>query len=213
MLRRGRMLMTRRERVPISYRSSATTTASTTVSKPSGAASGDLAVVVVPFCSTGITLTTTSGSAWSRSEITYLVFGYYAVLFWKILNGTDASNTWILSEANDAIASAWQPGSTPVTGVAVTTGANTSGQSTLALTGFTATDATKGAITAIADRDPDSTLTAPTNFTRRAFAAAMETYFTAATADYPNYQGGTVTWTNVNGAATYPEVGWLLHVS
>lgn len=212
MLRKSRLLMTTRARVPIAFRATALTTGSTTVSKPAGVASGDLVVVVVPYCSTGVTLTTSSGSAWTRSEINWSIYGYFSVLFWKVLNATDVSNAWTLSESNDARACAWQPGTSAVASVTTTASQNAAGQTSYTQAGFTTGDATKGAISVVLDRDADVTPGAPSGFTSRA-SSVLESLFATAIADRPDYQGGSVTWTNMNGASTFGEVGWLLNVS
>jgi len=207
---RSRMIMTQRARVPIAFRSTATTSGSATVTKPAGVATGDLVVVILPDCSTGVTLTTTSGSAWNRTELTWW---YNSVLFWKVLTGTDVSNTWGLSESNGAVATAWQPGTSAVASVYVTFAFNalSAGASTLTIPGVTTNDATKGVISIVVDRDTEVTPGTPTGFTSRV-STAVETYLKTAVADHVDYQGGDVVWTGLNGISTYAECGFLLHV-
>lgn len=79
----------------------------TTLTKPSGIAVGDVAVVVITQQNNGTsTLTTTSGSAWNGP----VFFGNStggcggsnctSRYFWKVLNSTDVSNSWVVDAAN-----------------------------------------------------------------------------------------------------------------
>lgn len=198
---------------PITYRASVATLTSATVGKPAGVAVGDLAFVVCPDeggTPGSLTLTTTSGSVWTRLSLPFASGGYNSVLFWKILNAADVANAWTASNALDYAAYAYQPAGFASLASRATT-ANPISQSSLTLAGFNPASDCKGAITVAIDRDTDTTSAPPTNFTKRAQTAL--TNFRVSVADpTTDYASVPITWTGLQGASGNAEAGWFLEV-
>jgi hypothetical protein len=95
MFSRGAILMALADGPPVEFKSTATTASGTTVTKPADLEVGMVVLVFAMNETGGATLTTASGSAWTRSEAT--LGGQTVIFFWKVLNATDVANAWNLS--------------------------------------------------------------------------------------------------------------------
>jgi hypothetical protein len=192
----------------ISYRAKATTSASATVSKPSGVAKDDLVFVLVPNSTAANAMSTASGAAWTQINLTGTT-GMVSRVFWKKLAALDLTNAWELNGAEDALAVRYQAnGATTVTSKSTTT--NGAGQTTLDLATFTPA-ASRGVIAIAVDTDTGATVTEPTNFVSRDRSnvnAGAKSNFADRVS---GYAGGTVTFTNTNGGGA--EHGFLLDVT
>lgn len=195
----------------ISFRASATTSASATISKPAGVAVGDLVIITATDPTSLGNISTASGDTWTANEIIWTTsgLGYKSRIWWKFLNATDVANSWTHSGgAKDFGAVAWI--ATGASAVVVKSTTNGAGSTTsFDLAGYT-TAVSRGTISVISDRDA-SAATVPSGFTSR-FAAVLNTSWWQGIAarNFGNpVATGTVTWTV---ASPNPEVGWLLDV-
>lgn len=206
------MLMRRR---PLEYRANAFTAGGgTTITKPAGVEVGDLVVVWAIDISSGATLTTTSGSAWSKQSVSP------AIAFWKILDATDVANAWTLSSAaaDGAQALRYRGNGTTAATVKATT-SNGGGNSTLTLSGFAKAAGHRGVIALYSQYSGDpsagdgATIAVPSGFTERRRDYSTGDFFAALIADR---LGGYVDGASVQftGANTGPnKVGVLLEVT
>lgn len=210
MLGRG-MLAAFGQTVQIEFRAQATTTASATISKPTGVAVGDVVFVFRTESVAAGNITTSSGSVWTKTSLTWTAsgLGYVTEVWWKILNATDVANSWVADTIGGYGAVAFRGnGASAVT--VKSTKDNAGSQSTLSLTGYT-TSNSRGTVTIIADRDTGGD-TVPTGFTSR-YGAILNTSWWHGLASKMRFNGsatGTVTWTTQTTAA---EVGFLLDVT
>lgn len=191
---------------PLVYRGDAVTTSSSTCAKPTGVAVGDLVIVVSPNTA-GLTLTTASGDAWSRTEVVWITEGYDTVFFTKILNATDVANAWTFSASVGAVAAAWRDQQNAVVTLKATANQAAGSQTTLTLTGYTPAS-TRGTISIAIERNPTNP-EPPAGWTER-FQDTVDTSWTVAIADTESYPGGDVVWTGIVG--TNGEVGALYDV-
>lgn len=189
----------------LDFRTKTTFSASATATKPTGVAAGDIVFVLAVNCTAGVTLTTNSGAAWSRNQITGST-GVVGVIFSKVLVALDVTNAWDLSSSESGISARYQGNGVASASVKSTT-SNGLGATTLALTGFTPAAGSRGAVAAIMDADTGATDAAPTGFTSR-HKATTGTVEVNLTDQVSGYSGGTVTFTSTG--PNEPEFGWLI---
>lgn len=190
---------------PIDFaNSTVTANSASAITKPSDAAAGDLMVVFVADTSTGATLTTASGSAWSRIEPSPTVGPKYHVLFWKVLNATDVANAWNLGggvAGHGAITIRYRSnGATTVTlkdSYQVFEGVNGS----YPLTGFSKAAGTYGVLSLILVDGPTNAPGTPSGFTVRQSSNASGWRIVAADNLTGYVDGSSVTWSSVNSNA------------
>lgn len=193
---------------PISYRSTATTTGSTTITKPSSVAVGDIVFIITAGNAGAFsTITTSSGSAWTAYSRSFRLGSYDFYVWVKILNSTDVSNNWVASASADYRATAFiGNGAATVTQKAAAD--NPDGSSTLALGTYDPLRS-RGTVTMVADRDAGSTLTAPSNFANLQ-QSDLNSSWRVGICDNQSYDGAAVTW---GVGSTFAEAGMLFDVT
>lgn len=200
-MNKAAILMALADGPPIEYVASATTaTAATSVGKPSGLEAGDLVLVWATCATTGATLTTASGSAWTRYETGLGGSFGYAVLFWKLLTATDVANAWTLSAAASHGAVALLYRSHGATTVTVKDDDLVSGNSNFNLTstGFTKAAGHYGVIALALASATGTTATAPTTFTSRLRTSTPGWLFVAVDKLFEYADGASALWADMN---------------
>lgn len=197
----------------LAYRSAAGSSGAT-ITKPAGVAVGDIVLVMATFGVGGKTLSTSGGSAWNRTELAWVSsgYGYYSVLFWKILNATDVANAWNLNVAAYTMSAVAYSG-TPANATVKAMTENNSGVGELVLAGFAPAANSLGVVTLIHDRDDDLvSITPPAGFAER-LDATYGPFHVDVADKLSGYGGGDITWTDTYGDFTYPEAGFAVEIT
>lgn len=188
--------------------------------KPSGVEVGDLVFVWALDCGSGVTLTTSGGSAWTNQDVAITAgsTNSNASLFWKFLDATDVANAWDFSGGfrHGATAIRYRANGADTVTVKATQ-SNGVGGTTLTLTGFAKAAGHFAALAFFGA--PSSTgvsgITVPGEFTERvrSSGAGISGTYGTIIADAPgNYtDGSAVTFSNCDGAAA--EYGILVEVT
>mgnify|MGYP000653330581 CR=1 FL=1 len=204
----------------MAFRSASSDGATLRVSKPTGAAVGDMVCVWVNYGPNNLTMTTTGGgSAWNVTRVTWAAHGYTSTFFWKVINATDLDPTkfWDMSAAAyETINTLCYQGNGATTATVKATAANNVNQSTLTLTGYTKNAGHRGTAVFFADRDENldgnngSNYTRPSGFTMR-FDADYANFWCMGGDKLTGYaDGANVVWSGVNGSNGFAEVGILV---
>lgn len=192
MLRQQALALALIKRRGLEYRANAFTAGGgTSVTKPAGVEVGDLVVVWAIDIATGATLTTTSGSAWSKQSVSAGGSTNGAVIaFWKILNATDVANAWTLSSAaaDGVQALRWRGNGANAVAVKATT-SDGGGNPTLTLAGFSKAAGHRGVIALFGQSQADPAagdgagIAVPSGFTERRRDYSVPDGFSALIAD------------------------------
>jgi hypothetical protein len=177
-----------------------------------GAAVGDFAVV---YANNGPTGAVTPPAGWTTETYTGGTTGgavYYTSIFTKILTQVDiTAGTAAFSGGTTDLALILTVYRGPVTYTSKSPAYVNNGSSSLVLAGFTPSPISAGAVTFVTNRGAN-TPAVPSGFTSRASATAGTFKARVADAVPTGYSGGSVTWTNIFGDATFPTYGWLIEL-
>lgn len=204
MFNRAAILMALADGPPVEFRTTASSAAGTSVTKPSGLEVGDLVIVMaLNVDATTPALSTSGGSAWTLVDNTanISIFAGKMAIFAKVMDATDVANAWTLGTSADEGALAIRYAGHGATTVTKKTkdAAGSSADFDVTASGFVKAAGHYGAITFAISTDDAANLGPPTGFEERADAAFNSTTRLAfADRLYGYVDSASVTWTDFN---------------
>lgn len=177
---------------------------------PGSAAAGDMAIVFVEFLATANTMSV-NGSAWSYNFQTW-GYSYYTGLAWRKLEASDITNGSITATGSQLGTQATLVVYRNANTTTVKSHTEVFSGATASLPGFVKASGHRGVVALISDRDPDVNAGVPSGFTQNSYGTSV--YFSVKTAS--NLVAGsyvdnaTIDFTSMQGAANYPQHGYVL---
>lgn len=177
---------------------------------PGSAAAGDMAIVFVEFLATANTMSV-NGSTWSY-DFREWGYGYFAGLAWRKLEASDITNGSITATGSQFGTQATLVVYRNANTTTVKSHTEVFSGATASLPGFVKASGHRGVVALISDRDPDVNAGVPSGFTQNSYGTSE--YYSVKTAS--NLVAGsyvdnaTIDFTSMQGAANYPQHGYVL---